>query len=246
MTRKRIILGQPLARSVLLVSLLTLPFGGPCEAMAGTRAAPMRDRDFALSVSEAARRFALAESYIWAVMRTESAGNPRAISPAGAMGLMQLMPATWASLTTRYQLGTDPFDSHANILAGAAYLRAMLDRYGDVAGMLAAYNAGPRRVDKWRAGLGPLPAETIAYVRRIAPDVQQSGALRSHASVPPAPDWRGAGMFITSMSDSLKASTFPQITQAPRSLGAGTNDPPALPQQGRPPLFVARTGQGRP
>jgi soluble lytic murein transglycosylase-like protein len=74
-------------------------------------------------------------------MRAESGGNPRAISAAGAMGLMQLMPATWRSLTARYGLAADPFDVHANILAGAAYLREMLDRYGDLPTALADYNA---------------------------------------------------------------------------------------------------------
>ena len=66
----------------------------------------------------------------------------RAISPKGAMGLMQLMPETWAALRARYGLGRDAFDPHDNILAGAAFLREMHDRYGSP-GFLAAYNAGP-------------------------------------------------------------------------------------------------------
>ena len=68
----------------------------------------------------------------------------RAISPKGAIGLMQIMPDTWTGLRRRYGLGIDPFDPHDNILAGAAYLRELHDRYG-VPGFLAAYNAGPAR-----------------------------------------------------------------------------------------------------
>ena len=96
-------------------------------------------------VAEAAHRFNIPESWIWRVMHVESRGNPRAVSHAGAMGLMQIMPATWAMLTARHGLGSDPFDPRANIHAGAAYLRAMWDRYADISLMLAAYTAGPGR-----------------------------------------------------------------------------------------------------
>src|SRR3546814_12901683 len=82
------------------------------------------------------------------------------------MGLMQIMPPTWAMLTARHRLGGDPFDVRANILAGAAYLRAMWDRYGDVRLMLAAYNAGPGRPDAYATGRRGLPADTLAYVRQ--------------------------------------------------------------------------------
>ena len=74
----------------------------------------------------------------------ESFGDVHAISPKGAMGLMQIMPATWAGLRPRYGLGADPYDAHDNIIAGAAYLRELQDRYG-APGFLAAYNAGPAR-----------------------------------------------------------------------------------------------------
>ena len=77
-------------------------------------------------------------------MRAESFGDVRAMSPKGAMGLMQIMPETWAALRSRYGLGADPYDAHDNIMAGAAYLRELHDRYG-TPGFLAAYNAGPAR-----------------------------------------------------------------------------------------------------
>lgn len=94
-------------------------------------------------ITEAAQRFRIPVVWIRAVMRAESAGDPRAFSSAGAMGLMQIMPATWAELRVRHRLGGDPYDPRDNILAGAAYLRELHDRYG-APGFLAAYNAGPR------------------------------------------------------------------------------------------------------
>jgi soluble lytic murein transglycosylase-like protein len=75
-------------------------------------------------------------------MRVESDGKQRARSSKGAMGLMQIMPGTWSDLHARYGLGADPYDIHDKILAGAAYIRELHDRYG-TPGFLAAYNAGP-------------------------------------------------------------------------------------------------------
>ena len=75
-------------------------------------------------------------------MQAESGGEMRAVSPKGAMGLMQIMPDTWAELRSRYGLGADPYDPHDNIMAGTAYLRELHDRFGE-RGFLAAYNAGP-------------------------------------------------------------------------------------------------------
>ena len=118
-------------------------------------------------IAEAARRFALPARWISRVMRVESLGNVRAVSPAGAKGLMQIMPATWKELRVHYHLGHDPFDAHDNILAGAAYLRELYDRYGSP-GFLAAYNAGPGRYEEYLAGR-PLPRETSAYVAKLAP-----------------------------------------------------------------------------
>src|SRR6056297_123238 len=129
---------------------------------------PMRD-PHAAAIAEASARFAIPEHWIRAVMQAESAGDPGAVSRAGAMGLMQVMPGTWAALRQDHDLGADPFDTRDNILAGTAYLRAMLDRYGTVGGMLAAYNAGPGRYDAFLSEGRPLPAETRAYVAVLVP-----------------------------------------------------------------------------
>lgn len=121
---------------------------------------------FAGFVDDASQRFAIPVSWIRSVQSIESAGDVHARSPKGAMGLMQIMPGTWAELRERYKLGSDPYDPRDNILAGTAYLRELLDRYGSP-GVFAAYNAGPSRYEEHLAG-GPLPNETQAYVAKLA------------------------------------------------------------------------------
>jgi hypothetical protein len=121
---------------------------------------------FARFMAEAAKRFEIPAPWIRSVMRVESAGDVHAISPKGAMGLMQIRPETWARLRRRYGLGADPCDPHDNITAGAAYLRELYDRYG-APGFLAAYNAGPARYEDHLTTGRPLPAETRAYVAEV-------------------------------------------------------------------------------
>ena len=137
-------------------------------ALRGRPACPPAARPFAVFVTEAAQRFSIPESWIRAVMRVESFGDARAVSPKGAIGLMQVMPNTYAELRVRHRLGADPCDPHDNILAGVAYLREMLDRYGSP-GFLAAYNAGPARYDEHLIKGRPLPGETQDYVAKLAP-----------------------------------------------------------------------------
>ncbi|WP_292517661.1 lytic transglycosylase domain-containing protein [Mesorhizobium sp.] len=78
-------------------------------------------------------------------MRAESAGEARALSPNGAIGLVLIMPATWAALRLRSRLGADPDDPRDNIIAGAGYIRELFDRYGSQ-GWIASYSAGPARL----------------------------------------------------------------------------------------------------
>ena len=122
-------------------------------------------------VAQAARRFDVPEEVILAVIRAESGGltmlDGRPItSRAGAMGLMQLMPATWATMRVTLHLGADPYDPHDNILAGTFYLRQLRDRFG-YPGMIAAYNAGPGRYATYLAGKRRLPGETMAYLGTV-------------------------------------------------------------------------------
>lgn len=162
----------------------------------------------ATAVSDAALRFGIPEQWIYAVMRAESAGRVNATSPVGAMGLMQIMPATWAVLSARYGLGDDPYSPRANIMAGAAYIREMHDRYG-APGFLAAYNAGPGRYEAYLNSGRALPAETRNYVAKIAPTLDGSQRPVSISVAPDPYPWTRAALF------------------APRSTGAPTDAPPA-------------------
>lgn len=162
---------------------LGLSLAGPGRA----QSVPAAD-DLQAIVLEAASRFALPPHWIAAVMRVESAGQLRAVSPKGALGLMQVMPQTYEGLRVRYGLGADPFEARDNILAGSAYLRELLDRYGRT-GMLAAYNAGPARYEDFLSGRRPLPSETQAYVVALTPVLARSAAFEgdARASGPPRP-----------------------------------------------------------
>lgn len=116
----------------LRIACLALALFGSAPALPQVTAERVQPRivDIAAHVSEASRRFGIPEAWIYAVMRTESAGRIGAVSSAGAMGLMQLMPGTWARQRARFDLGADPFDPRDNIMAGTSYLREMYDRYG--------------------------------------------------------------------------------------------------------------------
>jgi Transglycosylase SLT domain len=180
-------------------SMIAQASAGVSPALRGRPAYPPAARPFAAFVTEAAQRFSIPQSWIRAVMRVESFGDARAISPKGAIGLMQVMPKTYAELRVRHRLGADPCDPRNNILAGAAYLREMLDRYG-APGFLAAYNAGPARYDEHLIKGRPLPGETQDYVAKLAPMIgaqqgeDQKGAAfdlfaRLHAALfPPHAD----------------------------------------------------------
>lgn len=151
-------------------------------------------------VEEAARRFGIPEHWIWAVMRVESAGRVQARSSAGAMGLMQIMPGTWQALRARYGLGSDPYDPRDNIMAGAAYLSEMHDRYGEY-GMLAAFNAGPGRYEDYRSRGRPLPSETVAYAAKLMPMIGgQSATVLAVRQPDAAPTWPDASLFVARTS----------------------------------------------
>jgi hypothetical protein len=122
-------------------------------------------------VVAAAAEFDVPERWIREVMRVESGGREDAISPVGAMGLVQVMPATYEELRSRYSLGDDPFHPRDNIRAGTAYMREMYDRFG-APGFLAAYNAGPRGLERWLYENKPLPDETRRYVAMIGPRIR--------------------------------------------------------------------------
>ena len=173
------------------------------------------------AIAEASRRFGVPEHWIRAVMRVESAGDRHAVSRAGAMGLMQVMPATYAELRRQYGLGADPFDIRDNILAGAAYLRQMYDRYG-APGFLAAYNAGPGRWESHLAGRRALPSETINYLARLAPELGLSADsdVVAATSTPPLSPFE-APLFV---QISARSATEPPLPGAQRTDAIATAD----------------------
>ncbi|MBN9044585.1 MAG: lytic transglycosylase domain-containing protein [Rhizobiales bacterium] len=206
---------------------------------------PAAAHPYAAHIAEASQRFGIPEHWIVAVLRAESAGDVRAVSSAGAMGLMQVMPDTWAGLRVRYGLGRDPYDPRDNIMAGTAYLREMFDRYGNVGAMLAAYNAGPGRYDEYRATGRPLPAETRAYVAALAPILGGATATEAPSSAPPPPpDWREAPLFVMRPADTRAAAAPPSEAQSGDGRAAvPARDPAhAEPQDGS--IFVASASDG--
>jgi len=214
--------------------------GGSAAAQAVAEPSPIVDR-IAAHVTEAARRFGIPEAWIYAVMRVESAGDSGATSLKGAMGLMQIMPATYTGLRSRYGFGPDAYNPRDNILAGAAYLREMYDRYGSP-GFLAAYNAGPGRYEDWLDGR-PLPLETRAYLARLSPAI---GGASGRPAAPLDPfAWTRSALFAGRWGD-----TKPATENTPAA--ASADIPPAAPttQMARfgPPaagLFVPLFGERR-
>ncbi|GGF05764.1 hypothetical protein GCM10011611_09060 [Aliidongia dinghuensis] len=170
-------------------------------------------------IHEASTRFSVPEKWIREVMRQESGGREYingglTTSSVGAMGLMQLMPVTYAEMRDRYGLGPDPYAPHDNILAGTAYIREMYARYGSP-GFLAAYNAGPGRLESYLYGATPLPAETVGYLTSVAPrlgdDAAPSGPLAHYAMAETSSDSLNA----RSLAGTLPASSPQPVPAAP-------------------------------
>jgi len=128
-------------------------------------------------IAEASKRFGVPQSWIRAVMLAESGGrtmlseNRPIISSAGAMGLMQLMPSTYADMRAQYGLGPDPYDPHDNVIAGTAYLRWLREKY-DYPQMFAAYNDGPGNLEQRLAQGNLLPPETRLYLVNVTASVE--------------------------------------------------------------------------
>ena len=180
-----------------LVLLLCMPITvAPSAVIAQHSTAPASEQQaIDTYIAEAARRFGIPQPWIRAVIEVESAGNPRAVSHAGAIGLMQIMPGTWAELRVAYRLGNDPFDPRDNILAGTAYLRQMYDRFGSP-GFLAAYNAGPTRYQNHLDTGRTLPLETRNYLAILAPLIADGTDVSRAVNNPQrTQDWRDAPLF---------------------------------------------------
>jgi D-alanyl-D-alanine carboxypeptidase len=183
-------------------------------------------------IKEASTRFTVPEKWIREVMRQESGGHEYiggglTTSSVGAMGLMQLMPVTYAQMRDRYGLGPDPYAPHDNIMAGTAYIGEMYARYGSP-GFLAAYNAGPGRLDSYLIGGTPLPHETVGYLASIGPRLGDS-------TLPTGPLAHYAAVEVS--ADTLNARSANGTLPAPRPVAA-----PAVQLAGYQPSVAAPSG----
>ncbi|TIO77128.1 MAG: lytic transglycosylase domain-containing protein [Mesorhizobium sp.] len=197
-----------LPRSIWRSALILL--GGLCITCVVPAAAPAQSSSAVMPpargrydthIAEAAKRFRLPPTWIRAVLGAESAGDQRATSRKGAMGLMQIVPNTWSDLRVRYHLGADPYDPHDNIIAGSAYIRELVDHYGSP-GWIAAYNAGPRRYEASLQGRR-LPRETLAYVAIVASAIGNAGTTKANSpALFERYGWKHAPLFAAQSSGS--------------------------------------------
>jgi len=185
---------MPLA--VLLAFGIAVTSSARVVAMAPPRDASRGSSMCAPHAAEAAQRSRLSEAVILRVMHVESRGRANAISPKGAMGCMQIMPATWRYLTRRHGLGDDPWNARFNMIGGALYLAELARRFG-FPGAYAAYNAGPERYARHVRGVTTLPAETVAYMASLSGASPGANGRAPRAAEPQTAEvrWQEAGLF---------------------------------------------------
>jgi Transglycosylase SLT domain len=230
--------------ALLLLTGLCLASALPCATMAQTEAIarPNPINPYAEFIAAAAPRFRVPAVWIRAVLRAESAGDPRAISRKGAIGLMQIMPDTWADLRIRHRLGNDPYAPLDNIASGAAYIRELLDRYGSP-GWIAAYNAGPGR---YEASLGgqQLPQETRDYVAVVTTAIEAGDATNFLVVAPSGPRaWARAPLFVAQVERRPASDPVPagRPMSGPPNARSAPDVSAIVPQSGG--LFVMRAGE---
>lgn len=201
-------------------------------------------RNYEPHITEASRRFRLPRNWIRVVLAVESAGDERAVSRKGAIGLMQIMPKTWLELRARYRLGSDPYDPHDNIIAGSAYIRELLDRYGSP-GWIAAYNAGPARYEASLKG-GRLSRETRDYLAAIASAIGSGDTAKAASPArPTSSGWRNAPLFVLQPKEDTSATDSHRVEHS--RVGASQAEPVRELPNGAPGssgLFVANAGNG--
>jgi len=237
-------------RPVRLVPLLLLSglicFAAlPSASSAQSEPAAHRVADpYAAHIAEASHRFRIPERWIRAVMQVESAGRVDAVSSAGAMGLMQIMPDTWAGLRVRHHLGDDPFDPRDNILGGTAYLREIYNRFGSP-GFLAAYNAGPERYQQHLDTGRPLPRETRAYVATLAQMLGFDPLTGTTTVAARQPDWREAPLFVGRWDRAPTANRVQIERGATEGSPSGSRSNDSAQDEPAHDLFVTQSGERR-
>jgi len=194
--------------------------------------------------AEASQRFGFPAAWIRAIMAAESAGNLRAVSPKGAIGLMQIMPETWAELRRRYHLGTDPYDAHDNIIAGTAYMRELYDRYG-ASGFLPAYNAGPARWEDHLTNGKLLPLETRDFLIRLAPVAGSNAIDDAVLNASTTRSWTDAPLFPPLATNAANGNRTTSHLQALHGTNSQSvpNRTDQAPHSNR--LFVVMTSGGQ-
>lgn len=237
----------PRARLSILLATLGLCLAPDCVGaqIPSTRTTTNADI-IAASVTEAAQRFGLPERWIYAVMRVESAGAVNATSPKGAMGLMQVMPQTWARLRARFGLGENAYDAHDNITGGTAYLRLLYDQFG-MPGALAAYNAGAGRYSDFLTKGRALPLETRTYVAKIVPLMEGRLPQLRFANATPAVVrtrvlWTQASLFARQEKRDMDASALQKTGPSQNPIDDTGQAATTPAQQRHDRLFVALSG----
>jgi Transglycosylase SLT domain len=220
---------SPLRSIAVAISVAAALFNMAPNAIGSARAepaisAPLASSStpfpFAAFIAEASQRFAIPTDWIRAVIRIESGARPYAVSPKGAIGLMQIMPKTYAALRTLYHLGPNPYDPRDNILAGAAYLREMRDQFGSP-GFLAAYNAGPDRYERHLATGRPLPPETQDYVAMLTSMIEGRPADSRPAAAFDLFAWLRSALFVPHSDVVSRANQTPVRSPADQPPSAG-------------------------
>ena len=202
--RQRAIRATRIRRTAALLLLSGLAANVAASAGETAHAAaaehPAPNASITAAIAEASQRYGVPERWLRAIMRVESRGAVRAKSRKGAMGLMQIMPETWAYLRARHGFGPNPYDPRENVLAGAAYVREMHDRYG-APGFLAAYNAGPGRYEEFLSNGRSLPAETQNYVEMLAPAIGADDGNPLGSALAHLVSWTRAPLFAGHFGD---------------------------------------------
>lgn len=180
-------------------------------------------------INAAGQQYRIDPDLLRAQMMRESQGNPKAVSPKGALGLMQLMPGTAQDLGV-----TNITDPQQNIMGGAKYMRQLIDRYGDLDKAVQAYNMGPAAYDKYASGQRGLPDETSKYLDRVSSTFAElkKGIMPQQTSTTAADEWLGQSKPATGGVSTVDAW-----------LGAGTTPQPVQQAQAAPVQQQAAQGQ---
>ncbi|WP_415508705.1 lytic transglycosylase domain-containing protein [Acetobacter sp.] len=165
--------GMPRVVTALSVAGLAALSACASQPVVRTPVAGSSVNQWSIYIQEASNRFSIPQSWIRAVMQQESGGHQyirgrKVRSVHGAVGLMQIKPATYYELAQRYSLGSDPYDPHDNIMAGSGYIRELYDRFGSPQ-FLAAYNCGPQCAENHRTRGTALPDYAKTYMAAIKP-----------------------------------------------------------------------------